>query len=97
MELRNKLHDILNTAIEDENITPTEEMKQVLFPYVKFEEDDEVSRESDFIENDRKNHSGESTQVTLEEEHSLLSELVLSQYNTEHARDIKDLPVYSSD
>lgn len=93
--LKNKIIDILDIAIEDVDLS--EEMKQVLSPYMRIEDNEnEGSSKSVCQEEDVQNHSGESTQVTLEDEHSLLSESGLAQYTTEHARDIKDLPVYQA-
>ena len=64
----------------------SEEMKQVLSSYTRLEnKEDEGSKKSDFQQEDGKNHSDESTRASLEDEHSLLSESALFQYNTEHA------------
>ena len=92
---KNKLYEVLQEAGDMYEFS--EEMKQVLSPYMRIDDNEnEGSSKSVCQEEDVQNHSGESTQVTLEDEHSLLSESVLSQYTTEHARDIKNLPVYQA-
>lgn len=92
---KNKLYKVLQEAVDMYEFS--EEMKQVLLPYIKFgDSENESSKKLDFQEEDIQNHSGESTQVTLEDEHSLLSESYLSKYNKENSLKIKDLKVYQA-
>ena len=48
------------------------------------------------LNEDTQHNLDESTQVTLEDEHSLLSESYLSKYNEKNSSDIKELKVYQA-
>lgn len=91
--LLKKLKEHLIDWIEEYGCS--EEMQQVLAPYIKLKDNsDGSSRKLDFLEEDTHNTSDESTQPTSGDEHSLLSESNLSQHITESSSDISGLKVY---